>query len=664
MTRLLVQTGGPVQLSRRYFARSADRELPDALREGALCALFAPRQEGKTSLMIRTAWALAADGARCATVDLGMTSPSTASSKELFDFLTSQIGAELTEDVSPSSTSGGSAFVHWLTDVATRSTTQIVLFFDEIHQMLEAPELSEELLQAIRVLQEGKARTPSLSRLSICVSGVARPRDLVRDPAKNPFDVGKTIRLEDFTLDELAPLRSEFASAGMPEALVDHIFRWTSGHPFMTSKLVRELVEQPFSGDHPLAEHVDDVVKRTLMAEAYASEHYLTDARLLFEKSARFGDANMSKAIEIYRSLLRRETIRESDAGDSGVVLTLAGVAAGRTRNGVRLLEARNRITAELFDQDWLEQMEVNRRLNTPLQLWEANGRSTSSLLVGPDLEAALAVAKRAHDVSQEQRAFLLSCIEVSTQKEIVEAKTKAEVFYSTQTVENLERARNAVRRSQLLIAITGMVVLALVAVVWSLLSARHEASGLRAHVRDLATLTESLQSAVNSQKETEAKRLSELTDTQQRAARAEQDALDATKRANNAMANATADREALEKRAQAARDAALRLKDDVDAARHDYNDAVTAVRAAERRAKDAEESLQVAQQTRDALRAELDARKAVEQKLSDERIRSARFETDLDSARRELDALRLQKPASCEQRYPQNRGIEQVKEH
>src|SRR5262249_49383209 len=158
-----------------------DRALPAALRDGKLSALFAPRQEGKTSLMVRTLDALARDGLRCAYVELASLNVRTV--EALFDALRGELSAALDEPATTGATGRAAApmFADWLTGIVARSEQPLVVFIDEIQELLVDKSLGEAVLQAIRQLHEARARNAVLSRLTFCVAGVTRPRDLMRD---------------------------------------------------------------------------------------------------------------------------------------------------------------------------------------------------------------------------------------------------------------------------------------------------------------------------------------------------------------------------------------------------------------------------------------------------------------------------------------------------
>src|SRR5262245_57287898 len=53
-----------------YVLRTADEELSQRVRSGEFCYVLSTRQVGKSSLMVRTAWRLKAEGMLTAVIDL------------------------------------------------------------------------------------------------------------------------------------------------------------------------------------------------------------------------------------------------------------------------------------------------------------------------------------------------------------------------------------------------------------------------------------------------------------------------------------------------------------------------------------------------------------------------------------------------------------------
>ena len=66
-----LQVGGTLNPQRHvYIERPSDTELLQRLRNGTFCTVVASRQMGKSSLLVRTATMLRAEGALVAIVDM------------------------------------------------------------------------------------------------------------------------------------------------------------------------------------------------------------------------------------------------------------------------------------------------------------------------------------------------------------------------------------------------------------------------------------------------------------------------------------------------------------------------------------------------------------------------------------------------------------------
>src|SRR5207253_8577206 len=141
--------------------------------------------------------------------------------------------------------------------------SRLVLFIDEIDVVRSLPFSTDEFFAAIRECYNRRAREPAFERLTFCLLGVASPSDLVRDPRRAPFNIGRRIQLTDFTEAEAAPLalglchhgaaplrgtrlpsgetrrgigKNGKRRAGDAKALMRRILYWTGGHPYLTQR--------------------------------------------------------------------------------------------------------------------------------------------------------------------------------------------------------------------------------------------------------------------------------------------------------------------------------------------------------------------------------------------------------------------------------------------
>src|SRR5471030_1745084 len=94
-TRFFVAGGTVPPGSPSYVERSADRELYEALVAGEYCYVLNSRQMGKSSLAVRTIGKLAAQGVRCAFVDLTKIGASGVSEEQWYVGILAEVGRSL-----------------------------------------------------------------------------------------------------------------------------------------------------------------------------------------------------------------------------------------------------------------------------------------------------------------------------------------------------------------------------------------------------------------------------------------------------------------------------------------------------------------------------------------------------------------------------------------
>lgn len=362
-------TGGTLRANDpSYVTRPADHDLLQQLQAGEFCYVLTPRQMGKSSLMVRTAQRLRADGTRVAIVDLtrigGSSSEVTADQWYLGVLTSVRTQLRLATDVQMwwdehPALGIAQRFITFLHDVLLAECDEpVAILIDEIDSTLNLG-FRDDFFAAIRALYNERATDPIYQRLTFALFGVATPTDLIQDRERTPFNVGRRIDLREFTLDDAQPLHDGLA-ASFPvqaDAILQCIFDWTNGHPYLTQKLCQVIqTEVPTDLEHDVAAVVDEAVQRTFFSEEGRKDPNLTFVQ---DRIANSPNGEKRRMLQLYRRVQRSDDVADDDRSPAQNRLELyglVGAAQGRLR-------VRNRIYARVFDSAWVgSMMPVDRR--------------------------------------------------------------------------------------------------------------------------------------------------------------------------------------------------------------------------------------------------------------------------------------------------------------
>jgi WD40 repeat protein len=349
-----VQAGGGL-----YISRVADEELFNLCREGTFAYVLTTRQVGKSSLMVRTAQRLASEHIHSVIIDLTQFGQQQSADQWHLGLLT-EIARQLSlkTDVlqwwQAHQDQGVTArLTLFLREVVLSEVSQsMVIFIDEIDTTLSL-HFTDDFFAAIRSIYNGRANVPEFQRLSFVLVGVATPNDLIRDPHRTPFNIGRRVNLSDFTFEEALPLA---AGLGLPPdesgLILKSILKWTGGHPYLTQRLCRAVAEQ---GRGSWAE--DDmtrVVAETFFGERSEQDSNLQAMRDLLTRRA----PNISAVLTVYRDVRRGLRVPDEERSLIKSHLKLSGIVV---KGKDETLCLRNPIYQEVFDAAWIkEHLPVN----------------------------------------------------------------------------------------------------------------------------------------------------------------------------------------------------------------------------------------------------------------------------------------------------------------
>lgn len=335
-----------------YVTRPADQELLERTQAGELCYILTSRQMGKSSLMVRTARRLRAAGAAAAIIDL--TSIGSVPANEWYLGLLTRLARELRLDVDLAAwwsarpqRSPQDRLVECLrTVVLEQIAGPLVVFLDEIDSTLNLP-FRDDVFASIRAMDNARAEDPAFQRLTFVLLGVATPTDLIQNRELTPFNVGRRIVLQEFSLAEAQPLRAglEAAQPGQGQAILEQIFGWTHGHPYLTQRLCQLAAQQPAGACD--AARIDALVQRHFL-----SDEGRKDPNLKFvQDRVQASPAPLRRRmLRLYRAVQQGRRVADDDRSQVQNYLVLFGLL--RVQGGQLLV--RNAIYRRVFGPAWI----------------------------------------------------------------------------------------------------------------------------------------------------------------------------------------------------------------------------------------------------------------------------------------------------------------------
>ncbi len=221
-------------------------------RQGATIAIKAPRQMGKSSLLIRATGRAKQAGKAVAFLDFqlldeGVLHDPAAFFKGLCHWIVDELGLDdhVEEFWQP-----GLGNVQLCTKYVRRHVlgeiaSPVVFVMDEVDRMLNCP-FHSDFFGMLRNWHNSRRSGNEWQRLDLLLVISTEPYLLIDDLKQSPFNVGEVIRLDDFTPEQVADL-NERHGRPFTESQLARLIALVGGHPY----LVRQAMHRVAVGEYP-----------------------------------------------------------------------------------------------------------------------------------------------------------------------------------------------------------------------------------------------------------------------------------------------------------------------------------------------------------------------------------------------------------------------------
>ncbi|MEH2067216.1 MAG: CHASE2 domain-containing protein [Nostoc sp.] len=428
MTNYKYQVGGSLTINApSYVLRQADSQFYQALKQGEFCCVLNSRQMGKSSLLASTKHRLEQEGFKCSTIDMSIIGTSHITPLQwyksvvcdlwlgfnLLDKINLKIWWREQEDISLLQR------LRWFIEELLCfhfPQKKLVIFIDEVDSILSLDFSVDDFFALIRFCYNQRAINPEYKRITFAIFGVAAPSDFIQDKKHTPFNIGKSIELQGFKLNEALVLTKGLeGKIANTQVLLKEILDWTGGQPFLTQKLCQIVANQEWQYQQIPVNKYQLFIANLVKSYIINNWEFQDEPEHLKTISLRILDDEQTagRLLGVYQQILAGEEVIIDDSREK-FELFLSGLII----NSQGKVKIKNKIYQNIFNLEWINKnLELLRPYSQRINIWVASSQQDESqLLKGIRLKEALAWSEK-KKLSNLDYRFLAASQELENQE-------------------------------------------------------------------------------------------------------------------------------------------------------------------------------------------------------------------------------------------------------